>query len=271
MTRQWLSTLRGNGAWPEAGAWRRVGGRLRRGVPALLGLAVTGWAWGGAPRADASSLPAANGVPGARTGSIAVPRLLGDLSAAAWAGWENTTHFPWDPKNVYTRLDTAEGPVVRVDSHGAASMLLRRVTLDPGREPLVTWRWRIAAPMVGADETDRDKDDCAARVYFLWGLRSRADLLSTTGVGYVWGRTRPVGAVTASPFTGQIGVFTLRSGELGVGRWQTERRDLDADYRAFFKRPPPGPVTAVVLLTDTDQTKGRATAWYGPVEASARR
>jgi hypothetical protein len=269
MTRQWLSALRVTGVLQAAGASSRLAGwlaaRLR---PALWGLG----AWGAvATTVHASSLPAAGGLPAGRAGTADAPRLLGDLSAAAWAGWENTTHFPWDPVNVYTRLDTPHGPVVRVDSRAAASMLLRRVTLDVAREPVVSWRWRIAAPMPGADEADRSRDDCAARVYFLWGLRSRADLLSTTGVGYVWGRTRRVGAVTPSPLTGQIGVFTLRSGEQGVGAWQTERRDLDADYRTFFKKPPPGPVTAVVLLTDTDQTKGTATAWYGPVWASARR
>ncbi|MEB3221777.1 MAG: DUF3047 domain-containing protein [Candidatus Sericytochromatia bacterium] len=269
MTRQWLSSLRGAGVLPTA--WPRHGraGRWAAGLClALVGLGP----WGGAgPAAWASSLPAAGGIPAGRAGTADAPRLLGDLSAAAWATWENTTHFPWEPRNVYTRLDTPQGPVVRVDSQGAASMLLRHVTLDVAREPIVTWRWRIAAPMRGADESDRSRDDCAARVHFMWGLRSRADILSATGLAYVWGRARREGAMAPSPFTGQVGVFTLRSGERGAGAWQTERRDLDADYRAFFKQAPPGPVTAVVLLTDTDQTKVSATAWYGPVWAGARR
>ncbi|MEB3327660.1 MAG: DUF3047 domain-containing protein [Candidatus Sericytochromatia bacterium] len=269
MTRQWLSSLRRAGLLQAAEA--RGGAR---GLPAAWWrLALVGLAGGGvlAPAALASSLPAARGLPAERPGPAGGPRLLADLSGAAWAGWEHTTHLPWEARNVYTRLDTPEGPVVRVDSQAAASMLLRHVTLEVAREPVVSWRWRIAAPMRGSDESDRSRDDCAARVYFLWGLRTRADLLSATGLGYVWGRTRRVGAMGPSPFTGRVGVFTLRSGAPGAGAWQTERRDLDADYRAFFRQAPPGPVTAVVLLTDTDQTQGRATAWYGPIWAEARR
>jgi hypothetical protein len=269
MTRQWLSSLQGAGTLLAVEARRRLAGlSAARLCPALGGMAL----WGAlAPAVLASSLPAARGLPGERLGTVDAPRLLGDMSAAAWASWENTTHFPWEPRNVYTRLDTPHGPVVRVDSQAAASMLLRHVTLDVAKEPVVTWRWRIAAPLRGADEADRSRDDCAARVYFMWGLRTRADLLSATGLGYVWGHTRREGEMAPSPFTGQVGVFTLRSGERGAGAWQTERRDLEADYRAFFKKAPPGPVTAVVLLTDTDQTRATATAWYGPVRASARR
>jgi len=61
----------------------------------------------------------------------------------------------------------------------------------------------------------------------------------------------------------------LRSGDAGAGVWYPERRNLEADYRAFFHRNPTGLVTAVALLTDTDQTKASATAWYGPITARA--
>jgi hypothetical protein len=125
--------------------------------------------------------------------------------------------------------------------------------------------------MPGANETLRERDDCAARVYFLWNLRSRADFYKTTGIGYVWGQGRRVGEMGPSPYTGQIGVITLRSGKNGAGQWQFEQRDLEADYRAFFKTEPPGPVTAIAVLTDTDQTQQRATAWYGQIFVRARR
>ncbi|MEB3196443.1 MAG: DUF3047 domain-containing protein [Candidatus Sericytochromatia bacterium] len=271
MTRQWLSVSLGRGAfltWASREARRASEAWF---APGVLGTGLALLAWGQAAGSWASSLPGPSRLPGERAATAQLPRLLGDFSAAAWASWENTTHLPWDPKNRYTRLDTAEGPVVRVDSQGAASMLLKQITHDAQREPIVSWRWRIAAPLVGGDETSKERDDCAARVYFLWGLRTRADLFTATGVGYVWGQGRRAGQIGPSPYTGQIGVITLRSGSQGAGEWQTERRDLEADYRACHKRPPPGPVTAIAILTDTDQTKVAATAWYSAIYAAPRR
>ncbi|MEB3222253.1 MAG: DUF3047 domain-containing protein [Candidatus Sericytochromatia bacterium] len=197
-------------------------------------------------------------------------RLVGDLGAAAWSSWENVTYLPWSRKSRYARQDGPDGPVVRVDADDSASMLVRLVAFDPRREPIVSWRWRIASPPTAGDERVKERDDCAARVYFVWGLRSRSDVFSSKGLAYVWGRTRRVGEVGASPFTDQVGVVTLRSGAAGAGAWQVEQRDLEADYRAYFGTSPDGPVSAIALLTDTDHTNGRATAWYGPVHAQAR-
>ncbi|MEB3329691.1 MAG: DUF3047 domain-containing protein [Candidatus Sericytochromatia bacterium] len=202
--------------------------------------------------------------------SGATAKRVGELTAAAWSSWENVTYLPWSRKSRYARLDSPEGPVVRVDADDSASMLVRLVRFDPRREPIVAWRWRIAAPPTAGDERVKERDDCAARVYFVWGLRSRSDVFSAKGIAYVWGRTRRVGEFGASPFTAKVGVFALRSGAAGAGAWQREQRDLEADYRAYFGAPPDGPVSAIALLTDTDHTHGTATAWYGEITARPR-
>ncbi|MEB3197520.1 MAG: DUF3047 domain-containing protein [Candidatus Sericytochromatia bacterium] len=221
--------------------------------------------------------PTASGPPIGLPGVLPTPptpppggRLVGDFSAAGWRSWENVTYFPWSPKNDYRRLDTPDGPLIHVVSQDAASMLVRRVEIDLTKEPIATWRWRIAAPIAGGDERKRETDDCAARVYFVWGLKDRKDIFSAKGLAYVWGQTRRVGDIGGSPFTDQIAVMALRSGSAGAGAWQTERRDLEADYRAYFKAPPPGPITAIALLTDTDHTASQASAWYAPIRVLAR-
>ena len=126
-----------------------------------------------------------------------------------------------------------------------------------------------SGPVAGANELANDTDDAPARVYFVWGLRDRGDLFKSEALGYIWGQARKPGAMGASPFSAKIGIVCLRAGRAGAGTWQTERRDLAADYRAYFHREP-GPVTAIALLTDTDQTDGAATSLYGPVYAEAR-
>lgn len=202
--------------------------------------------------------------------AVSPGRRVGDFSAAAWSSWDNVTYFPWSRKNSYTRQDTSDGPVVKVFSNDAASMLVRLVHIDWQREPIARWHWKIQAPLAAADERQKSLDDCAARVYFVWGLKSRQDIFSAQGLAYIWGQTRRVGEAGASPFTEKIAVITLRSGRTGAGLWQAEERDLEQDYRRFFKRAPQGPITAIALLTDTDHTDGQATAWYGPIEVGPR-
>ncbi len=198
--------------------------------------------------------------------------LVGDFSAAAWPSWENVTYFPWSPKVTYRRERGPDGEALaKAISHDAGSMFMRRVAFDLAKTPIVRWRWRVPGPIAGANERVKATDDAAARVYFVWGLRDKGDLFKAEALGYIWGRTRRPGEIGASPFSERIGIICLRAGRSGAGTWQAERRDLAADYRTYFKRAPAGPVTAIAILTDTDDTNGAATASYGPIFAEAGR
>lgn len=243
----------------------------------LLGACSSG-ELGSAPRpslATASIEPAVPHAPpgpqGAPWPSGAPARLIGDFSAAAWSSWENVTYFPWSPKVTYRRDRGPDGEaIVTAISRDAGSMFMRRVSFDPNTMAGVRWRWRVPGPVAGADERLKGADDAAARVYFVWGLRDKGDLFEAEALGYIWGRTRRPGEIGASPFSDRIGIVCLRSGRDSAGGWQEERRDLAADYRAYFKRRPTGPVTAIALLTDSDDTNGAATASYGPIFVEPR-
>jgi hypothetical protein len=59
----------------------------------------------------------------------------------------------------------------------------------------------------------------------------------------------------------------LRSGAGGErDRWYDERRDLREDFRAAFPGEAAGglpKIAAVAFATDGDNTKSRASAWFG--------
>lgn len=206
---------------------------------------------------------------GARAGEVAEPLVI-RFTPADWPAWQNATSMPWHPKVRYVPEAGPDGEViVRADSKAAASMLTRKVQLDLARTPWVTWSWKVAGTIPRADEQARRTDDMPARIYFFWNLRRKEDLARAEAVAYVWGNSLPAGTVRPAPDSNRIAIHVLRSGDAGAGAWHPERRNLEADYRAFFHRPPTGLVTAVALLTDTDQTKASATAWYGPITARA--
>ena len=69
-------------------------------------------------------------------------------------------------------------------------------------------------------------------------------------------------------------VLVLRSGADGEqGRWFDERRDLRADFRQAFPHEAAAGlprITALAFATDADNTRSRASAWFGDMALEAR-
>jgi hypothetical protein len=59
-------------------------------------------------------------------------------------------------------------------------------------------------------------------------------------------------------------MVAVESGNGKAGTWVAEERNLCEDYRALFGEDPPE-IGAVALMTDTDNTGGEATAYYGDI------
>lgn len=169
------------------------------------------------------------------------------------AGW---TEVIFDGRTEYA--DTGE--CVRAASRDAASGLVRREAVDLTERPVLTWRWRAEQPLRGAEADEQSKagDDFLARVYvvhegfFPWQTRA---------VNYVWTREVAEGEHWPNPFAGQAVMVAVQSGEEGLGKWQAFRRDVRADFRRFHDKDIDA-VDAVALMTDTDNTGGRARACY---------
>ena len=56
----------------------------------------------------------------------------------------------------------------------------------------------------------------------------------------------------------------VESGSANLGRWQSYRRNVVDDFQRVYGEPP-GRLVSVGLLTDSDDLKGTAEAWYGDV------
>jgi hypothetical protein len=59
-------------------------------------------------------------------------------------------------------------------------------------------------------------------------------------------------------------MVAVESGDENAGTWVTEERNVYEDYRRLFGEDPPD-IGAVALMTDTDNTGGEATAYYGDI------
>jgi hypothetical protein len=192
---------------------------------------------------------------GAAAGVVAVGRFnAGDL-----AGWE-----PKEFKGLttYTLVREDGRQVLRAVSQKSASALIKEIEADPAKTPMLSWSWKIEGVLPQGDGRSKAGDDFAARVYvvfpafFFWNTRA---------INYVWANKLPVDSFWPNAFAGNnVMMLAVNSGDGQAGQWVSHRRDLAADFRRCFGEEPPA-IGAIAVMTDSDNTSGKAVAYYGDI------
>jgi hypothetical protein len=151
---------------------------------------------------------------------------------------------------------------------------------------MLCWRWRIDAPVAGADMMTRKGDDYAARVYvgfdipdkqlsagtrFKLGLARRLfpGRIPDAAVNYVWDNRHPVGTTAFNAYTDRAHMVVAQTGAANAGRWMEQRADLAQDYARAFPGTT-GKPTLIAVAVDTDQTKAKARGWFANLHFTAR-
>lgn len=151
---------------------------------------------------------------------------------------------------------------VEAKSKGTASGYYRTVTVDLTKTPYLNWEWRVENVLSGADERTKEGDDFPVRIYL---IESHGLLFwKTRGVGYVWTGKVPEGADWPNPGRATTHLFAVRSGAADAGKWIKEKRDVRADFKRAYGEDITQ-IDAVAFFSDTDNTKGESTAYYGPI------
>jgi hypothetical protein len=211
--------------------------------------------------------------------SVVTPSALIAGNAPA-SLWQHRT-FPGKKPNQFAYLQLDGRAAMGVKSSSAVSMLRTVVSLDSAPFDALHFSWKVPALIAGADMALTGQDDSPVRLVLAFDgdrskLSARDRMLSElanaiTGedmpyatLMYVWCNTQAPGSVIVSPRTDRIRKLVLESGPKRLNRWLDYERDIRADYLKVFGEAP-GRLIAVGIMTDTDNTKSTAQAWYGPV------
>lgn len=210
------------------------------------------------------------------------PRFSAMSPGATISGWQALKPAPKAPDTLYTLVRDGDITVLKAEARHSMSGLIHPVKVDLASTPRLRWRWKVAAPVQGADLATKAGDDYAARLYVMFdypvaklSLATRAKLklaeslygqkIPTAALNYVWDNHHPIGTIAPNSYTDRARMIVTQTGAGKAGQWITETRDLAADFRAAFGEDAPA-VVAVALATDTDNTGENATAWYGDIE-----
>lgn len=144
--------------------------------------------------------------------------------------------------------------------------MFRKIHVDLNKTPYLNWSWKIDNIYQGNNERSKQGDDYPARVYvvvsgglFFW--RTRA-------INYVWSSNQAVGTTWNNAYTGNAKMLAVRSGSQAIGQWLTEKRNIRDDLQTLFGEEI-DEIDAVAIMTDSDNTKQSATAYYGDIFLSS--
>ena len=200
-------------------------------------------------------------------------------------GWEPLS-FEDGRQTQYELVRDGGATVVRARADRSASGLVRRVRVDPNRFPVMTWRWKVDGVVAGGDVRRKSGDDYPARIYVTFdkdvgelGFGDRVKYRALRALGYddvpvralnyIWANKASEGQIVPNPFTDWVQMVPVQSGAGNAGAWRVETRDVVRDYRAAFGEDPPA-INGIAIMTDADNTKGSATAYYGDIRMRAR-
>lgn len=197
-------------------------------------------------------------------------------------GWQPWTLSRFKRPTEYRLVDYSGRTVVRARAESSASGLVHRLNLDATRYPYLHWNWKVEQLIAKADNTQKHLEDSPVRLVVSFGgdhdrlpLTDRiffdnvrlltGQQLPYATLMYIWENRAPRDSVIDNRHTSRIKMIVAESGRDRLGSWQEVTRNVLEDYRRAFGEEP-GPIIAIGIMTDTDNTGDNAHAWYGDIE-----
>jgi hypothetical protein len=198
--------------------------------------------------------------PSVRAEQTADKLMIGLFSSGTLDQWESKE---FKGRTHYQLTDLAGITVLKAESDGSASGLFKEQRIDLQKTPIMNWSWRIENRLGNINEQAKSGDDYAARVYVV--VSGGLAFWRTRAIDYVWASTSPKGKIWPNAFAGNHAMMiALRSSADQTDIWYTEKRNILADLKQLVGEDIRY-IDAVAVMTDTDNTHSKATAYYGDI------
>jgi hypothetical protein len=196
-------------------------------------------------------------------------------------GWRNWTLSKFKKPTQYKLVTDGGRTVVKASADASASGLVHELKLNPQAYPLLSWRWKVEALIPDADNTRKHTEDSPVRVVvsfegdleklsfddrvFFDNVRAlTGQQLPYATLMYIWENRVPKDTVIPNPHTSRIRMIVVESGRDKVGLWQDVTRNILQDFKRAFGEEP-GRISAIGIMTDTDNTGDNVHAYYGDI------
>lgn len=185
---------------------------------------------------------------------------IGFFSSGIMDKWENKT-FSGHTNYQIAQLDNSS--VLKAESHSGASGLFKEQRIDLKKTPYLNWSWRIDKRLSNLNEQSKSGDDYSARIYVV--VSGGWAFWKTKAINYVWAGNTAKDTVWPNAFAGKNAMMVaVRSSDDKTKIWFSEKRNIMKDLKQQFGSNIRF-IDAVAIMTDTDNSKGDAVAYYGDI------
>ncbi len=196
-------------------------------------------------------------------------------------GWKPLIFDNIPEHTQYDLVKEEQQVVVKAISRQSSSGLTREISIDPKEYPAIEWRWKVENILQKGDVAKKSGDDYPARLYITFQYdRSQVGFFEKAkfetikllygqyppigAINYIWESKSPIGTMVPNPYTDRVYMVVTQSGNTKLNQWVTQERNIYEDYKKAFGEDPPN-ISGVAIMTDTDNTKESAVAYYGDI------
>lgn len=177
-------------------------------------------------------------------------------------GWSLKVHRG---KAQASLLDEDGKEVLHMKSVKSSFALEHGVAVNIRKYNYLAWTWKAVSLPSKGDVRQRSKDDQALQL--LVGFKDGKV------ISYVWDANAPKGTVVDRsfpwPFSIEIKVIVVQSGDSDLGKWVTNERNIYRDYRRLFGTEPPR-AERIRVQMNSQHTHSRAEGYVSDVIFSRR-
>ena len=204
----------------------------------------------------------------------------GAINTGTWSHYK----LPGKTPSQFDYVSEDGRDAISAKAQSSASMLRQTVRVEANDLGLLQFSWKLPELIQYADMSLRELDDSPVRVVLAFeGDRGKfsaknamlselahvltGEPLPYATLMYVWcNECEPLKTIQ-NPHTDRIRKLPLESGTAKLNQWMSYERSVRADFIDAFGEEP-GVLTSISIMTDSDNTKSVARAFYGKVSLS---
>jgi len=169
-------------------------------------------------------------------------------------------------KTTWSLGSNEKGNFIKAEAEGKASGLGKEVKINLLKTPFINITWKVEKKLFGIIENSKKGHDYAARVFVIKKTGSTA--LSNRAINYVFSSNNNVDDYWPSPYTKKSIDYVLSTTKLGFGEWVTVKANVKDHFKKLHDLDVKE-LSAVAIMTDTDNSKLKAIAYYRDIYFSS--
>ena len=169
-------------------------------------------------------------------------------------------------ETTWTLGSNEKGNFIKAEAEGKGSGLGKEVLIDLSKTPFINITWKVEKDLSGIIENSKKGHDYAARVFVI--KKTGSTPLSNRAINYVFSSNNEVGENWPSPYTKKSIDYVLSSTKNNLNVWVTVKANVKKDFLRLLGLDLKD-ISGVAIMTDTDNSKLKATSYYKDIYFSA--